>query len=914
MLTGRNVLRVSLFVLCLASGTFAAHAQDGNVHLRNGDSVTVAVNVEEAGDYNLALRYLPSAFVFNPEFSVMVNGRFQNRESTRIIAPINWQYGSFEFTRNRRGNEQLPRPEPTGEWERILLRDSAFLLPDPLTFRLERGENSITMTGIAGELEIGELVPVHPRVLPDYDEFRHKNVDISPTGNGIITIQAQHPSRLNSSSIRLVSSVTPDARPYDSRYMLLNTLGGDSWSESGYGVTYRFYVGETGDYQISMNLLQNSNNMMIFRDILIDGEIPFRQLKSYPFPDNRRFTTHTLSDDSGSPFSFFFEQGYHEITLVADVSPNMPMLVTLGTVREEIRELSLAIRRLAGNRADANRDWRISEFIPDVEATFERWISGLEESLALMRSVHGGKTRSVAEVELNQIIRRLKRLMVRPDELPFRLSELSVGASSAAVLITGLEERLATSPITLNEIYIHEANETLPAPAGFFRRLQSAVMQFFASFGSGETTQENALEVWVTRSQQHLELMQYMADSIFTPKTGIAVNLSVMPVDTNIILANAGGRAPDAAMGLSVNLPYQMAIRGAAADLSRFPEFHRVVGRFAPGSLLPLMYEDGLFGFPETQDFYVTFYRTDLLTEFGIPVPNTWREVIGILPDLNRIGTNFYVPLSGPAAQKPFMFTAPFVYQAGGDFYSEDGLSTAINSEESVAALSFMTELFTLYNLPIQVANFYNDFRYGGIPIGISNAETYILLTAAAPEIAGLWNIALHPGTETESGEINRWATGSAQVTMILEQSRRKDDAFAFLDWWTSAETQTDFAQNLFLIYGRSFLWPTANLQAFANLPIPAAHRETILSQWEYLKEVPLTPASYIIEREVSNIWNTVVFDGARLRLSVDGSVNIINREMARRMESFGYMQNGRMVRPFPIPDLQRARELISRE
>jgi hypothetical protein len=105
-------------------------------------------------------------------------------------------------------------------------------------------------------------------------------------------------------------------------------------------------------------------------------------------------------------------------------------------------------------------------------------------------------------------------------------------------------------------------------------------------------------------------------------------------------------------------------------------------------------------------------------------------------------------------------------------------------------------------------------------------------------------------------------------------------------------------------------LWSSANLEAFANLPIPAQHRDIILAQWEFLKEVPLMPASYIIEREISNIWNRVVFDGESLRLATDRAVTIINREMRRRMEHFGYFEGNEAVRPYRLPTLERARLL----
>lgn len=239
-------------------------------------------------------------------------------------------------------------------------------------------------------------------------------------------------------------------------------------------------------------------------------------------------------------------------------------------------------------------------------------------------------------------------------------------------------------------------------------------------------------------------------------------------------------------------------------------------------------------------------------------------------------------------------------------------MSTAIDSEESLRGIKLMTELYTLYSMPLQVPNFYNSFRYGTLPMGISNFETYVKLTSAAPEIAGSWDIALYPGIKQADGTVSRWATGSAQSAMILEKSDKQEEAWELLKWWMSTKTQTDYAVNLQTVYGAEYMWNTANLEAFNNLPWPEEHKQTILSQWKSLKEVPKTPGAYMIEREISNVWNKIVFDGANLRASVDDSTIIIDREIRRKMEEFGYMKDGRVVKPYIVPKLETVEDWVS--
>lgn len=169
-----------------------------------------------------------------------------------------------------------------------------------------------------------------------------------------------------------------------------------------------------------------------------------------------------------------------------------------------------------------------------------------------------------------------------------------------------------------------------------------------------------------------------------------------------------------------------------------------------------------------------------------LPLPETWNDVIEILPELQRFGLNFYTPIAGAVAFKPFQTTAPFIYQFQGSFYEENGMGTTIDNEHALQGIQFMADLNTLYSLPLQVPNFYNHFRYSTLPIGVSDFGTYVQLTAAAPEISGWWDIALHPGVEQEDGSISRWASGSGQSAMIFNGSENQQEAWEVLKWWMS--------------------------------------------------------------------------------------------------------------------------------
>jgi ABC-type glycerol-3-phosphate transport system substrate-binding protein len=217
-----------------------------------------------------------------------------------------------------------------------------------------------------------------------------------------------------------------------------------------------------------------------------------------------------------------------------------------------------------------------------------------------------------------------------------------------------------------------------------------------------------------------------------------------------------------------------------------------------------------------------------------------------------------------------------------------------------------MADSFTMYGMPLTTASFYQDFRYGTLPIGVSNIiDTYVKLVTAAPEIGGLWNIDLFPATVLPDGTQNRYATGSAQTSIMFKNTDKPQQGWEFLKWWMSTDTQSDFAEQLVLNYGPTYLWFSANLEALSRMDIPEEHKSVILQQWQWLQEPVRLPGSYMQERELSNVWNRIVFDGVNPRVAIDRSVIIINREIARKMEEFGYLKDGVQVRDFTIPTIE---------
>ncbi|GGF27279.1 ABC transporter substrate-binding protein [Halobacillus andaensis] len=876
---------------------------------RNQESLTVEVEVEEEGLYEIGFDYLPQGDLIMPiEGAIQVNGEYPYAESRQIEFPSKWKNESEDFETDRSGNEIIPEQEPIEEWSHVKAEDSTYMYKRPLQFHLEEGQNTITLQNLRGEMLVGDLHVTSPAQIPEYESYVGEYPDAEQQDE-LKTFEAEHPSEKNSSYIRPSATEDPSVHPYDRKQLLLNTLGGDSWSEPGQTVSWEVEAEEAGFYQLTFKTMQdNESESPVYRKVLINDRVPFEEVEQYQFGFSKEWTNETLSSGEGDPYLFYLEEGKNKVSLKADPSPHANVLFTIDEVMQEIDELSLSIRKLVGNQ-QGSRDWDIEEYIPGIDEQVLAWSDKLNEEVEYLLDLNDGEE-STEIASLKIAIDKLENLAANPDEIPNRLTQLSTGSNSAAQLLGDISMDLSAQPLSLDRFYVHGDTALPDAEAGLFTKTKDSVANFFQSFTQDNLAtadvDDDTIEVWVNRPRQYVELLQNMTDQNFTPETGIKVKYSLMPDEQKLVLASAADTQPDLALGISNWVPYELAIRGSAVDLREFDDFGEVGQQFSPGAFLPLVIEDGVYALPETQDFFVQFYRKDIVEELDIPVPDTWDEVTGILPELQRYGMNYYTPLAEESAFKPFQTTSPFIYQFGGSLYEEDGIGTTIDEEQALEGIQFMADLSTIYSMPLQVPRFYNHFRYSTLPIGVAPFSTYVELTTAAPEISGWWDITPQPGVEQEDGTVERWAPGSGQASMIFDKSGKKDDSWELLKWWMSSETQTDFAVTLQTLFGPEYMWNTANLDSFEQLPLPEEHKEVVLEQWEYMKEVPKTPYSYMVEREISNVWNKVVFDGENARASVDDSVILINREMRRKLEEFDYMDNGEVVKPYEIPTIEK--------
>lgn len=885
------------------------------VSIKERGTVTLELDVPESAIYYMSFEYLANSDSILPvEAGIMVNGVYPFYEMRQQVFESQWATPEKK-TYDSYGNEVVSIPDKVYDWQNKYVMDSTYRYMEPLGVELQKGKNTITITLNEGTLLLGNLKLTGKDTVSEYTGSE------AATGNHLIEIQAEDFTYRNDSSIHATCEYDPNLYPYQAGNRIMNTVDSTSFSEGGQEITYEFTVEQAGNYYVAFHYSQgDKSDFPVFMNVEIDGEIPNTVFQNHAFAYEKSYEMYTMVDAQGNKVSVPLTEGKHTISMQISMEPLREALETIERIMSQVNDLSLEVTKVAGTNKDKYRDFSLESYIPGIGDTLNGWADELAAVMEYAKQYNPNKKKIAAFSSVTIAENQLRSLAKKPDELIYRMDELASSTSSVNQHLANLIDSLNGNALSLDSIYLYQDDSAkeLPKHKNIFVKAGLGVVRFFTSFGeqaySSSNTNPEHLQVSVNRSRQHLEIMQQMITEYFTPQTGIEVDLSLMPDQTKLVLANASGDSPDVATGVNYSIPFELGIRGALKDLTEFDDFAEVAERYTEGLLMPYVIDDSVYAIPETMNFQVLFYRKDILDKLGLEVPGTLEEVEAMLPDLQMRGLNFYYPTARTVGMKTFLDTTPIIFQSGGRLYDTYVENATVTSEAVVEGFTTLTDLFTIYNLPKDVPNFYQHFRNGDYPIGISDFGTYNLISNAAPEIDGSWGVALIPGVENEDGEVMRYSSAGAESTFLFESTpEREQQAWEFVKWWSSADVQAEFGQRLQITYGDEYYWNTANYEAFSELPWDTDDKEIILEQLTWTMEAPRALASYMMERELSDAYNLVVLGtkSANVRESLDEAQKNVKRETLRKLEEFGYIENGVTVKEYEVPTIEKVHEII---
>jgi ABC-type glycerol-3-phosphate transport system substrate-binding protein len=869
--------------------------QSGEVLVQTEEDswVEFIVELPESGFYQMGISYYSMegkrASILR---SVQIDGKYPFFQAKKLEFQRMWKESGDTFTDNQ-DNEYNPRQEEVFGWQFREFFDSESKVMEPLRFHLTQGKHTIRLTNIREPAAIKELEIFSPLQVPSYEEIlqEYKNKSYKEVQNQFIKIQAEDTTMKSAPTLRRVDDRNPGTEPYDSSAILLNAFGGGGWRTGGQWAEWEIEVPETGLYNIGMRFGNwYLNGIPVQRKITINGRIPFQEMNAVNF-DYKRIWQFSGLGGNETPFLFYLEEGKHTVRMEVQVG-------SLGEVFELVKETSRKVAllhreiiRITGTNPDTNRNYELEQSIPDLISRMHLMAWDLENARELLFDL-GVANDSSQVAALGMARNQLLDMAAKPETITARLDQIMNTQSQLGLWIT----RLSSQSLMLDYFVVKSVDEQWPkANKNWIANGLASVNDFFISFrkdygsvGNIYGEEEKVLDIWVARGREWVKIIKQLTDEDFTPTTGIKVNINVIPAGAMhlLMLSSTAGIAPDVALGVAADVPIDFAIRKAIVNLNQFDDYKEVAARFRPGAMIPYQYDGGDYALPENQNFSMLFYRKDILQELGVTkIPETWEETMDVIPLLHQNGMDFFY------GHAPDDFTS-FLFQHGGEYYRDNGTLSELDSPEGIKAMEMWTDLFNSYKISKQ-ADFYNRFRSGEMPIGVADYYTYVLLSTAAPELTGWWEMKPMPGIKQENGEINRSTGGAAQTAMIFDDSELKDEAWEYLKWWTSADIQEQFGTELEALLGVEARWNTANVEALQRLPWSSDDIDAVLEQWNWFKEREIVLGGYFTTRHVTNMWNEIVLNGKPVREAIEDGIKEINKELRKKREEFGLDKKG---------------------
>lgn len=362
---------------------------------------------------------------------------------------------------------------------------------------------------------------------------------------------------------------------------------------------------------------------------------------------------------------------------------------------------------------------------------------------------------------------------------------------------------------------------------------------------------EVQLTMWLVGSEAQARTINELAKS-FTRQTGIQVQCEAVAwgeAHSKYLTAVAGGVQPDiGTMGLTWGSEFGRL--GALVDLKQaFPEEAAAIQRGTfPGLWESIEQGNQAFGVPFDLTLQVLYYRTDLIPK----PPETWDDLVSLLQRLSQDNRRMIIDWGNLS----WIGYAPFLWQAGGDFYHRPNATAALDSPEAVKALVFFRDLYTRYGVPKTSLPIEQGLRTGEFPLAISGNWKTVSLTVGVPEIAGRWRIG--PLPQGPSGR--RTAFLGGRIIGIFANSRHTHEAWQFLRYLFEPAVQVKLYQSA-LETQDAYLPP--NVAAWDALPMEPEMKAVLQRQAKDAKGPPpvsgWNESTHLLEGAIQR----VIFQGA---------------------------------------------------
>lgn len=887
----------------------------------NTGRVTWNVNMDSAARYAIKLEY---AAANDNKTSIervfYLNGEVPFSGSRSITFKKTWTFdyvdcgtdsfrtNSLGFALDSQGNETRPYAKCVFKWDEAPVADKDTYVQTPYIYAFKEGENSITFEASRDDMYVSAVILYVPEELPTYEEVaREWAAKGYSEGSAVVKIDAEVMKETsNYATFPDYDRSSAISDPQDPVKIRRNMIGGDKWQKAGEWVRYDFTIpqGGAGLYTIVCRFKQDiSDGVFTSRQIKIDGEIPYAEAMGARYPYSNTWQINQANVGEDTVLQFYLDEGEHTLEFMATLGEFGSILSKVRALADELNASYLQIMRLTGSSPDQYRDYGFARIMPDVVAGFTTQAEQLREVVDYIEKTSGQNSSSNASLET--LIKILDLMASDEHEIAKNLSAFSSAIGSLASWIVNYEKQ----PLTLDYILIQGINAEIPeANAGAWESLKYEFQQFIGSFYSdynslgavGEDGEDAEYDVnlvaWTSLGRDQAQIARNLIGTNFCPKYKIGVTVNI--VDGGALLPSIlAGVGPDLSLdtqGADPNASSPIidyALRGAALPIEGYEGFNEVHDRFNPEMFVPLELYGHTYGIPTNVNFQMMFVRTDVLAAFGLEAPKTWDELLAMVPVLQY--NNMDVGMANDYRL--------YLYQTeDGDIWEEfrdekgnvdvndvrNGWRTTFDDNATLSTFEKMCEMFTQYSLPVTFSA-ETRFKDGGMPVIISNPSLYTNLVLFAPELSGLWKMLPIPGTVQPDGTINNDCVCSVSAIMMIKGCRNPEATFKFMSWFTDAEYQVDYANELVALLGEAAKTVAPNYRAMEELPWTVDEKEALLEQMHHLRGIPAYPGYYIIPRYLTFAFNAAYSEGADPADRLLSYVHAMNAEIDRKRKEF---------------------------
>lgn len=407
-------------------------------------------------------------------------------------------------------------------------------------------------------------------------------------------------------------------------------------------------------------------------------------------------------------------------------------------------------------------------------------------------------------------------------------------------------------------------------------------------------TQDVTITFWHCASDEAGVLMdKYIKEFNETNEYGITVNavyqgqysdattlLKAMLTGKNyaelpdIMQMDATGKMPYAGSGVAYT------IDDVLAD---YPD-DTVLESFLTGALGNWQLAGSQLGLPFATSTTVTYYNMDLLRQAGWEeAPDTFADVIALEGDRKEAGLDFAVFQAVP--NTPTL--ANWLGQLGSYVVNEsngaDGTATSLACIDNGALETFLTEWKTMYDAGalLNESSSVDKFIAGEVAIMTSSSSS---VASILEKVGGAFEVGVSNYLRVnEEASYGASVSGSCLVMFDSEDDLRKEAAWYFMRYLTSAEVQADFAAGTGYIPAHVDALETESYKAVTSAyPQYAVAFEQLTNTPADMRSVTVGPSTDFYYAIIQGVSDMLAYDQ-----TVEETVEIMADELSLLLEEY---------------------------